>query len=807
MVTNLTREFRVGVIGAPAVLESDLFTSVKAPVNASNTTSNSDGSSPSVEIDLHGQNCILKLVFVDEREIQNVGESSFWPEAISNCNGILLCYPVSDRASFLNVIDLLATGKEAPTALVGWNPPGTERQVDFDLGVKLSGVFNVDFAELPNPETEVPNNIVGILTNMADRMLKSADGTDSNPFKFDEIKYDSLRSQLRELRTTSTVIRRNSQVSSALSSSGDSASSTSLNEGFVYPMPMIRSSKDAEDDQPEPIRKKGPLVHPEDKAVGTDEASDQGKGAVRPLAHKQPSEAVSTGEDTSSIDRRTSLSPSLSSTFSQNTISSAASGMQGVIGSLSGEQYRRLSRRLDILDVTRDGFSIDDAPYQEYGSNGSKDWKHLSVPVSEASSTTSTSSVRQGFTLEELIERLTAPNVHDMEFVKVFLMLYRKFLRPSELLDRLMDRFDTFDDKDENAHQRGSPINAVQLRVCNVLIHWCTEYWCDFHSDRMRFTMHVFLEIISSRPAYAAICQRLSGLVFREPPSDKEKDAFDWGVPDIDDEEEYVQTEQNTSSAGDPEDGPDTQPRTFSFGSMGAAPASVEVSLRRSIFSTGSGSSEVADRALRRRSGASTSTSRSSVSEGTEVGVGRKPPSMGSSDGILQSVPHHPFPSLSFLEIDNEAIAQQLNVLESEIFRRIKARDLLQHIWSRQSKGRHAPSVAASIGHFNFISAWVTTRILVQKKLKTRAKVLGKFMKIAQILRNSNNYNTLMAVLAGVNSAAVLRLRQTRKLLQNRQSYRNYQALEKLMSSERSFAIYRQTLRRSDLPCIPYLWV
>lgn len=76
-----------------------------------------------------------------------------------------------------------------------------------------------------------------------------------------------------------------------------------------------------------------------------------------------------------------------------------------------------------------------------------------------------------------------------------------------------------------------------------------------------------------------------------------------------------------------------------------------------------------------------------------------------------------------------------------------------------------------------------------------------------QVLRNNNNYNTLMAVLAGVNSAAVLRLRQTRKLLQNRQSYRNYQALERLMSSERSFANYRQALRRSELPCIPYLSV
>ncbi|RKO93727.1 ras guanine nucleotide exchange factor domain-containing protein, partial [Blyttiomyces helicus] len=181
--------------------------------------------------------------------------------------------------------------------------------------------------------------------------------------------------------------------------------------------------------------------------------------------------------------------------------------------------------------------------------------------------------------------------------------------------------------------------------------------------------------------------------------------------------------------------------------------------------------------------------------------------SVGSGSGIGGGSGFSSFTSQQqppFIEIDNEAVARQLDLLESEIFHAIKPRDLLQHIWSRRHKGRHAPSVAASIGHFNFISSWVTTQILLQKKLKTRAKVLGKFMKIAQILRNSNNYNTLMAVLAGINSAPILRLRQTRKLLQSRQSYRNYLALEKLMSSERSFGAYRQAWKRSEFRSVNF---
>ncbi|KAI9089827.1 ras guanine nucleotide exchange factor domain-containing protein [Phlyctochytrium arcticum] len=449
---------------------------------------------------------------------------------------------------------------------------------------------------------------------------------------------------------------------------------------------------------------------------------------------------------------------------------------------------------------------MDDAAYRDYTSTQDNNaWKHMSAPTSDSGSLSSVNSGRHGFTVDELIERLTSPNTHDMEFVKIFLILYRKFLRPSELLDRLMDRFDAFDDKDDTTTHKAAPISAVQLRVCNVLISWCSEYWCDFHSHKMRFTLHVFLEICSQRPAYAAICQKLSTLVFRESPSDREKDAFDWGVPDLDDDipASPVTMERHGSSAAPSvrsHASMETDPRSPTMG--GHLSFQNDMGLKRSTH----GSSSASDAGNKRQSMTSTTNSVSSAPTACEsIQEGISTPSLGSRKLSEGSLPNTS--SISFLELDNEAIAQQLNVLESEIFRRIKPRDLLQHIWNLQSKGRHAPSVAASIGHFNFISAWVSTRILVQKKIKTRAKVLGKFMKIAQILRNLNNYNTLMAVLAGVNSAAVLRLRQTRKLLQNRQSYREYQALEKLMSSEKSFALYRQTLRKSDLPCIPYLGV
>ena len=78
-------------------------------------------------------------------------------------------------------------------------------------------------------------------------------------------------------------------------------------------------------------------------------------------------------------------------------------------------------------------------------------------------------------------------------------------------------------------------------------------------------------------------------------------------------------------------------------------------------------------------------------------------------------------------------------------------------------------------------------------------------MKIAQLLREYNNYNSLMAILAGINSASLLRLKQTRKFLIGKTAYKNYLGLEGLMSSDKSFKEYRNALKKSEMPCVPYL--
>ncbi|CAO3652165.1 unnamed protein product [Cunninghamella blakesleeana] len=197
---------------------------------------------------------------------------------------------------------------------------------------------------------------------------------------------------------------------------------------------------------------------------------------------------------------------------------------------------------------------------------------------------------------------------------------------------------------------------------------------------------------------------------------------------------------------------------------------------------------------------------------------------------------HHPYEKIIkndtniLLSISSQYLAEQLTWIESELFGKIKSREFIRMLWSypndqikkslmssilkeddddevKDLSNTCTSALQASISHFNFISAWVISMIVLQPKLKKRVALLEKFMVIAVALRNQNNYNTLMAILAGINNTSVLRLKQTQQFIVKKKIYKKFQSLEKLMSSHRSYCSYRLALKQSSSPCIPYLGI
>ncbi|EGC38002.1 aimless RasGEF [Dictyostelium purpureum] len=162
--------------------------------------------------------------------------------------------------------------------------------------------------------------------------------------------------------------------------------------------------------------------------------------------------------------------------------------------------------------------------------------------------------------------------------------------------------------------------------------------------------------------------------------------------------------------------------------------------------------------------------------------------------------------NLSFHDIDEEEIARQLTLIEFEIYRKIKPPELLNQSWNKTKLKSRAPNVLKMIDRFNSVSMWVATMIIQTAKVKARARMMARFIKIAEHLKTLNNYNSLMAIIAGLNFSSVYRLKYTREEL-SPAILKSYAELEKIMNSEGSFKTYRGRLQNFVPPMLPYLGV
>ncbi|KAJ3039055.1 hypothetical protein HK097_002954 [Rhizophlyctis rosea] len=556
------RTFRIAIVGVAGGVDARGVLKTLAAVPAEDGDKRSSLSQiPLAAYTLHAAKTTLDsteydLQFLKFEEDASPKSLEYLPKVIAQSHGILVCYDVGDSESVVALPALLDafSDSQLPTCLLGWQLKAEgERQVEKDLGSRLANVFGANFLEVLNPQEEA-DRVREFINGLSKVMVKRRELAHFRKQMLPKAqRYEHLKAQLRQLR------RKHSTIGTE---HGDDAADLGVLP--VFPMPGLPQPRVQDDTVMYPMPNIGALKVDEEGADGEGsdgEKEEKGDGGNNSATPSPPSVTASAKTDLSP-----STKPSLPTTTPQDlrhsissassTESTASSPPEIVVidddaplatvpkaepHSSLNRRGRRLSRLPDILDLSPDGFTVDSI-LEEYNHGVGRGERRVSSAFSDtsvlsgASASSSPATCPTSFTIDELIERLTSAECHDMEFTKVFLMLYRKFMRPSELLDRLMDRFDAFNRADQE--NRGGPINAVQLRVCNVLIHWCTEYWCDFHSDKMRFTLQIFLDLCSSRPAFTAVTQKLAQLVYREPPTEAEKEGIDWGIPDVDDDED-----------------------------------------------------------------------------------------------------------------------------------------------------------------------------------------------------------------------------------------------------------------------------
>ncbi|CAB4380587.1 unnamed protein product [Rhizophagus irregularis] len=161
---------------------------------------------------------------------------------------------------------------------------------------------------------------------------------------------------------------------------------------------------------------------------------------------------------------------------------------------------------------------------------------------------------------------------------------------------------------------------------------------------------------------------------------------------------------------------------------------------------------------------------------------------------------------LKFLDIDPLEISRQLTLIECKLYNKIQPVECLDKAWSKEEGGDIAANIKAMIVNSNQITGWVAESVLNQSEVKKRCLYIKHFVAVADKCRALNNFNSLTAIISGLNSAPIHRLKRTWEMV-NTKTIQTLEALNKIMNSTKNFAEYRETLHTVNPPCVPFLGV
>jgi hypothetical protein len=352
-------------------------------------------------------------------------------------------------------------------------------------------------------------------------------------------------------------------------------------------------------------------------------------------------------------------------------------------------------------------------------------------------------------TLDALIERLTPhhPNLEpDPSFINTFMLTFRSFCTPQILLTKLINRFQLGNqsiirDRTNQALSQDE-IHTVQLKVCTVFMLWLEAFFFEDQDLIILDNLGEFLPELT-KFNFKWEEQKIMSLI-----KDKICNLF------------ISQNSQNYPTANQEKFGEYTNSSIAN--NIFFAPAPMIAS--------------------------------------------STPPQPILTKSLLTRLIDDSSSTLSILELDPVEIARQLTILECKNFCKIKPFDLFGRDFtkSRITPGSSCQSIKLMSQTSTNVTNMVIRHILSDQQPKLRAKTLKFYIKLAEECCNLRNYNTLMAIVCGLNSTPISRLKKTWKLI-NQKYHLIFENLKTLTDTNRNYFTYRNLVKSSPTPCLPFL--
>ena len=381
-----------------------------------------------------------------------------------------------------------------------------------------------------------------------------------------------------------------------------------------------------------------------------------------------------------------------------------------------------------------------------------------------------------GYTFDQLVDKLLSQPLSktDSKFVAIFLALYRVFAAPLQLVDAILLRFDNL----RGSTQPPLITTRHQQRYLSVLDQWISTYPGDFANKATRQRLYNFAHSLLSISIFSIAAKEISGHLDVE----AEDDDADWGLSD--DNVKSGRVLSSSSTIGDDTEANPSKTSCTALQKEGQSPTSIKS-----------------------RSPGGSAGNINFTPTHTLIHI------IESAATQARSFIPHPRIVLSktqwrsLLEQSDESIAKELTHMDWIMFSSIRPRDLVRYVsvpTARKMQTKSLENVNRAIEHFNHLAYWVANFIIFRDKPKHRALMMEKFMRVARKLREYNNYNSLGAILAGLQSTPIHRLLQTRDLV-NPSIQKDYLKLEILMGTGKSHFAYRLAWENSSIERIPYI--
>jgi len=182
----------------------------------------------------------------------------------------------------------------------------------------------------------------------------------------------------------------------------------------------------------------------------------------------------------------------------------------------------------------------------------------------------------------------------------------------------------------------------------------------------------------------------------------------------------------------------------------------------------------------------------------------------------------------SVTDVDPLELARQLTIMESRVYCSIRPEELLGSPSSgSNSSGKREGSVRKMSALSTRLTGWIAETILGETDQKRRTSLVKYFVKLGEVssylcvlsiriqadptstsqrLLILNNYNALFAVFTALNSSTIARLRKTWDGLAPK--YRqSLEMLRRATDHSRNYAEYRGKIRQTVPPCLPFVGV